>query len=112
MIQWKPETQQVVTDMTQFVNLLTIPYHLAKPVGLVEQSKALLLREWYGYNTSGNSYAGRGRRVYENQDADTGEGYSYSSSANPMLVLNNVKHNDTNYENQKNNKNNFLKFFV
>jgi hypothetical protein len=41
--------------------------------GLVEQSKALLLREWYGYD-SNNAYAGTGRRVYENYGADTGEG--------------------------------------
>ena len=58
----------------------TVPGKLRAEVLL---HKALLLREWYGY-TSDNDYAGTGRRVYENLDADTGEGYSFSSSAFPM----------------------------
>ena len=31
-----------------------------------------------------NSYAGSGRYVYENFGADTGEGYGYSSEAQPL----------------------------
>jgi len=55
--------------------------------GLVAQSKALLLKEWRGYGNMsmpGGSYAGSGRYVYENFDADTAEGYGYSSEAQPM----------------------------
>ncbi len=52
-------------------------------VGLVQQSRTLLLREWSGF-PSDDGYSGTGRRVYENFDADTGEGRSYSSSANPL----------------------------
>lgn len=55
--------------------------------GLVAQSKALLLKEWRGYGNQsepGGSYAGSGRYVYENFGADTGEGYGYSSEAQPM----------------------------
>jgi hypothetical protein len=51
--------------------------------GLVAQSRALLLRPWLGYD-SDDGYAGTGRRVYENSDADTGEGHSYSSPAFPL----------------------------
>ena len=54
--------------------------------GLVQQSRAVLLREWRGY-ASEDGYSGTGRRVYENVDADTGDGYSYSSSANPLFVF-------------------------
>ena len=53
--------------------------------GLVAQSKALMLKEWRGYE-SNNKWSGSGRRVMENYDADTGEGYSYSSSAAPMYA--------------------------
>tara|TARA_B110000208_G_scaffold134378_1_gene162547 strand:- start:163 stop:1869 length:1707 start_codon:yes stop_codon:yes gene_type:complete len=60
-------------------------------LGLVEQSRALLLKEWRGYSNSignasdaGGSYSGSGRYVYENFGADTGEGYGYSSEAQPM----------------------------
>jgi glycogen debranching enzyme len=53
--------------------------------GLVEQSKALMLREWFGYE-SNNDYAGTGRRVYENYGADTAQGYTYSSSAAPFYA--------------------------
>ena len=48
---------------------------------------ALLLKEWRGYGNQsvpGGSYAGSGRYVYENFEADTGEGYGYSSEAQPM----------------------------
>ena len=62
--------------------------------GLVAQSKALLLNSWCGYDNSlgnssapGGSYAGSGRYVYENFDADTAEGYGYSSEAQPMYSL-------------------------
>jgi hypothetical protein len=51
--------------------------------GLVQQSRALLMKEWRGYGGQ-NSYAGSGRYVYENFGADTGEGYGYSSEAQPM----------------------------
>jgi hypothetical protein len=51
--------------------------------GLVTQSNALLMKEWRGYGGK-NSYAGSGRYVYENFGADTGEGYGYSSEAQPM----------------------------
>ena len=53
--------------------------------GLAQQSKALLLRDWLGFE-SRDGYSGTGRRVYENYGADTGEGYSYSSSAFPMYA--------------------------
>ena len=56
--------------------------------GLVAQSRALLLHEWLGYDGSINggngSFSGIGRYVYENYGADTGEGWSYSSSAVPL----------------------------
>lgn len=51
----------------------------------MQQSKALLLREWFGYD-SNNDYTGTGRRVYENYGADTGQGYTYSSSAAPFYA--------------------------
>lgn len=53
--------------------------------GLAQQSKAVLLRDWLGFD-SDDGYSGTGRRVYENYDADTGEGYDYSSSAFPMYA--------------------------
>ena len=76
---WAPMNMLVYWGLSRY----TSPEARGATAGLVEQSKALLLREWYGY-TSDNDYAGTGRRVYENLDADTGEGYSYSSSAFPM----------------------------
>ena len=79
--------------------------------GLAQQSKAVLLRTWLGFESRDN-YSGTGRRVCEstrnktcrcclwlfqpffsesslavadeNYGADTAEGYSYSSSAFPM----------------------------
>ena len=51
--------------------------------GLVTQAKALLLKEWNGYGGEG-SFAGSGRYVYENFDPETGEGYGFSSEAQPM----------------------------
>eukprot|EP01052_Picozoa_sp_SAG31_P017565 SAG31_NODE_1207_length_9383_cov_5.316351_5_plen_395_part_00 len=53
--------------------------------GLAQQSKAVLLRDWLGFD-SRDGYSGTGRRVYENYGADTAEGYSYSSSAFPMYA--------------------------
>ena len=41
------------------------------------------MRSWQGY-ASDDGYAGAGRRVYENADADTAEGHSYSSSSFPL----------------------------
>jgi len=57
----------------------------AATAGLVAQSKALVLKEWLGYDGD-TPYAGTGRRVYENYDADTAEGWSYSSSAAPLYA--------------------------
>ena len=65
----------------------TVPEAAGALDGLVAQSKALLLKEWHGYGNQsapGGSYAGSGRYVYENFGADTGEGYGYSSEAQPM----------------------------
>ena len=76
---WAPMNMLVYWGLSRYAS----PEARGATAGLVEQSKALLLREWYGY-ISDNDYAGTGRRVYENLDADTGEGYSYSSSAFPM----------------------------
>ena len=53
--------------------------------GLAQQSKAVLMRDWLGFE-SRDGYSGTGRRVYENYGADTAEGYSYSSSAFPMYA--------------------------
>ena len=61
----------------------TVPEVSGAADGLVAQSKALLMREWRGYGGA-NAYAGSGRYVYENFGADTGEGYGYSSEAQPM----------------------------
>ena len=61
----------------------TSPEAKGAAAGLVAQSKNLLLKEWHGYGGE-NSYAGSGRYVYENFGADTGEGYGYSSEAQPM----------------------------
>ena len=44
--------------------------------GLAQQSKAVLLRTWMGFEST-DGYSGTGRRVYENYGADTAEGYSY-----------------------------------
>ena len=55
--------------------------------GLVTQSTNLLMRNWRGYegsNSAEEGFGGNGRYVFENYGADTGEGYSYSSSAVPM----------------------------
>ena len=76
---WSPMIQLVYWGLAQYSS----PEVKAATDGLVEQSKALLLRGWFGYE-SRNDYAGAGRRVYENFDADTAEGYSYSSSAFPL----------------------------
>ena len=59
------------------------PEAIGALAGLAQQSKAVLLRTWLGFE-SDDGYSGTGRRVYENYDADTAEGYSYSSSAFPM----------------------------
>ena len=77
--------------MIQLVYWALEPYKGREAIGarkgLVAQSKALLLREWRGYGNAsapGGSFAGSGRYVYENMDADTGEGYGYSSEAQPL----------------------------
>lgn len=59
----------------------------AAAAGLVAQSKNLLMHNWRGYdgsNSAAEGFAGQGRYVCENYGADTGECFSYSSSAVPM----------------------------
>ena len=55
-------------------------------LGLVAQSRNLLMKNWYGYAPNGGngSFAGLGRNVMENYGADSGEGYEASSSATPF----------------------------
>jgi hypothetical protein len=78
---WSPMLQLVYWGIEQYAS------KEAKGAadGLVAQSKALLLREWYGYD-SDNTYTGTGHRVMENYGADTAEGFSYASSAAPMYA--------------------------
>ena len=76
---WAPMAQLVYWGLSQYGGVEA----RGATDALVAQSKALLLRAWYGYD-SDDGYSGTGRRVYENLDADTGEGYSYSSSAFPL----------------------------
>eukprot|EP00936_MAST-01D_sp_MAST-1D-sp1_P001464 g1464.t1 len=78
---WAPMIQLVYWALEQYSG--SVPEADAAMDGLVVQSKALLMREWRGYGGL-NSYAGSGRYVYENFGADTGEGYGYSSEAQPM----------------------------
>lgn len=78
---WTPMLQLVYWGLSEYTSAAA----RGATDGLVAQSKALLLREWHGYNSS-NGYAGTGRRVYENYGADTAEGYAYSSSAAPMYA--------------------------
>lgn len=76
---WTPMLQLVAWGLEEYSS----PEVKAALAGLAQQSKAVLLRPWLGFDSS-DGYSGMGRRVYENYDADTGEGYSYSSSAFPM----------------------------
>ena len=76
---WAPMIQLVYWGLAQYDS----PEVKAATDGLVAQSKALFLRPWFGYDSE-NEVSGTGRRVYENTDADTGEGYSYSGSAFPL----------------------------
>ena len=78
---WTPMLQLVFWGLAQY----TSEEAKSATDGLVEQSKALLLREWFGY-ASDNDYTGTGHRVYENYGADTAEGFAYSSSAAPMYA--------------------------
>jgi hypothetical protein len=82
---WSPMIQLVYWGLELYAD--TVPEAKGAIDGLVAQSKALLLKEWRGYGNQsapGGSYAGSGRYVYENFGADTGEGYGYSSEAQPM----------------------------
>ena len=82
---WSPMIQIVYWGLELYGP--TVPAAKGAIDGLVAQSKALLLKEWRGYGNQsapGGSYAGSGRYVYENFGADTGEGYGYSSEAQPM----------------------------
>ena len=78
---WAPMIQLVYWALEQYSG--SVPEAGDAMDGLVAQSKALLMREWRGYGGP-NAYAGSGRYVYENFGADTGEGYGYSSEAQPM----------------------------
>ena len=78
---WSPMMQIVYWGLDQYNSTVAT----GALQGLVAQSKALLLKEWRGYsNPAMGSFAGSGRYVYENFDADTAEGYGYSSEAQPM----------------------------
>ena len=80
---WSPMIQIVYWGLEQYSSAEA----KGATAGLVAQSKAMLLKEWRGYGNQsapGGSYAGSGRYVYENFGADTGEGYGYSSEAQPM----------------------------
>lgn len=76
---WSPMLQIVYWGLREYSS---IDVAAGAANGLVMQSKALLLKEWRGYGSTGT--AGTGRYVYENFDADTGEGYGYSSEAQPL----------------------------
>ena len=78
---WTPMLQLVAWGLEEYSSA-EVREALA---GLAQQSKAVLLRPWMGFESS-DGYSGTGRRVYENYDADTAEGYSYSSSAFPMYA--------------------------
>jgi len=78
---WTPMIQIVYWALAEYQ--ATLPEARGAADGLAAQSKALLLREWRGYGGD-YAFAGTGRYVYENFDADTAEGYGYSSEAQPM----------------------------
>jgi hypothetical protein len=64
--------------------LMKVPYTIHHTLYTIHDThRALLMKEWRGYGGT-DSYAGSGRYVYENFGADTGEGYGYSSEAQPM----------------------------
>lgn len=80
---WAPMVQLTMWGMEQYKS--TVVRDAA--AGLVAQSKNLLMRNWRGFdgsNSAEEGFAGNGRYVCENYGADTGECYSYSSSAVPM----------------------------
>lgn len=79
---WTPMLQLVAWGLEEYPESEVVKGALS---GLAQQSKALLLRDWLGFE-SRDGYSGTGRRVYENYGADTAEGYSYSSSAFPMYA--------------------------
>jgi hypothetical protein len=78
---WTPMLQLVAWGLEEYSS----PEVRRALAGLAQQSKAVLLRAWLGFDSE-DGYSGTGRRVYENYDADTAEGYSYSSSAFPMYA--------------------------
>jgi len=77
---WAPMIQIVYWALRQYD---AVPEARGAADGLVAQAKALLLKEWDGYGGD-NAFAGTGRYVYENFDPETGEGYGFSSEAQPM----------------------------
>ena len=77
---WSPMIQLVYWGLAQYAPSNSAARGALD--GLVAQSKALLLKEWRGYGDA-RGYA-TGRYVYENFGADTGEGYGYSSEAQPL----------------------------
>ena len=77
---WAPMIQIVYWALRQYE---AVPEARGAADGLVAQAKALLLKEWDGYGGD-NAFAGTGRYVYENFDPETGEGYGFSSEAQPM----------------------------
>ena len=78
---WTPMLQLVAWGLEEYES----PVVKGALAGLAQQSKAVLMRDWLGFESS-DGYSGTGRRVYENYGADTAEGYSYSSSAFPMYA--------------------------
>ena len=77
---WAPMIQIVYWALRQYD---AVPEARGAADGLAAQAKALLLKEWDGYGGD-NAFAGTGRYVYENFDPETGEGYGFSSEAQPM----------------------------
>eukprot|EP00041_Stephanoeca_diplocostata_P022284 m.529731 g.529731 ORF g.529731 m.529731 type:complete len:1108 (+) comp22020_c0_seq2:118-3441(+) len=80
---WGPMVQLVYWGLEQY----TSDVASGAAAGLVAQSKALLMKNWWGYAIAdpiNGSFAGLGRNVFENFGANTGEGWSFSSSATPL----------------------------
>jgi len=80
---WAPMVQLTMWGLEQYQSAAV----KGAAAGLVAQSKDLLMRNWRGFdggNSAAEGFSGNGRYVCENYGADTGECYSYSSSAVPM----------------------------
>jgi len=79
---WSPMLQIVYWALREYTD---VPVAAGAADGLVVQSKALLLHEWRGCEGVGRSgLEGTGRYVYENFDADTAEGYGYTSESQSL----------------------------